>query len=504
MKPFFRNILMLVVAMSLTTTACDDGFAELNTNPNAAIEINPNFQFTWVQLRTSGERYENWRAALIYSSTMVQHLAALCGYWDGDKYTYNAGYSSSLFDRQYTQAIKEIQDLIVTLESGRAGDQTMLGMARIWRVVIFHRLTDLYGDIPYFEAGKGFLEGVDFPRFDPQQAIYEDMLKELGEAVAQIGNDGGFGNADLIYNGNTDKWRRLGNSLMLRLGMRLSEVDQVNAQKWVQQAIAGGLLEFGEDAFIPHTNGPEGINMNGIGEVLDLSAGSANETCPRLSATFINWMKAAGDPRLNVIATLPVNGGEHNGLPNGFDAMTINENPTGTELDDFSAVNQAIVRVSSPMMVITAAEVEFLQAEAAVRGWSSGDAQAHYEKGIRAAMKQWEHYDASLAISSAAVDAYIANNPFDAGQGLRQIGEQYWAATFLNEYEAFANWRRTGFPVLAPVNYPGNVTNGAIPRRLALPQSELGLNPNMQEALTRQGLGSDFSSHLQVPVWWDK
>lgn len=498
MYTYFRNILFVVVALMLTTTSCDEGFGELNTDPNAANEINPNFQFTWIQLRTSGERYENWRAGLIYSSMMIQHMSALCGYWAGDKYTYNAGYSSSLFDRQYTQAVVEIQDLVNTLESTEVGDQTMLGMARIWRVLIFHRLTDLYGDVPYSQAGKGFIEGVDFPEFDNQEDIYRDMLNELEEAVAQIGDSGGFGSADLLYGGDQGAWRRFGNSLMLRLGMRLSEVDAATAQEYVNKAIQGGTLQAGENAFIEHTVGPEGINRNGIGEVLDKSQGFGDD-CPRLSATLVNWMQSTDDPRLDVIGTLPVNGSEHNGLPNGLDAELINDNPTGTSLDDFSSVNQAIVSVASPMMFMTVAEAELLKAEAALRGWGASDAASHYEAGVRAAMNMWADYGQPIA--SGDIDAYIANNPFD--NTLESIGEQYWAATFLNEYEAFANWRRTGFPELTPVNYPGNVTGGTIPVRLALPQGELGTNPNMRAALDRQGLGTDFASHLTVPVWWD-
>jgi hypothetical protein len=498
MYTYFRNILFVVVALMLTTTSCDEGFGELNTDPNAANEINPNFQFTWIQLRTSGERYENWRAGLIYSSMMIQHMSALCGYWAGDKYTYNAGYSSSLFDRQYTQAVVEIQDLVNTLESTEVGDQTMLGMARIWRVLIFHRLTDLYGDVPYSQAGKGFIEGVDFPEFDNQEDIYRDMLNELEEAVAQIGDSGGFGSADLLYGGDQGAWRRFGNSLMLRLGMRLSEVDAATAQEYVNKAIQGGTLQAGENAFIEHTVGPEGINRNGIGEVLDKSQGFGDD-CPRLSATLVNWMQSTDDPRLDVIGTLPVNGSEHNGLPNGLDAELINDNPTGTSLDDFSSVNQAIVSVASPMMFMTVAEAELLKAEAALRGWGASDAASHYEAGVRAAMNMWADYGQPIA--SGDIDAYIANNPFD--NTMESIGEQYWAATFLNEYEAFANWRRTGYPELTPVNYPGNVTGGTIPVRLALPQGELGTNPNMRAALDRQGLGTDFASHLTVPVWWD-
>lgn len=491
------------MALVMVQVSCDNGFDELNVNPNAANEINPNFQFTYVQLTTSGERYENWRAVLIYSSTMIQHFATTCGYWNGDKYTYNAGYSSSLFDRNYTNCIKNIQDLLNTLQNQETPDQARIAMARIWRVLIFHRMTDMYGDIPYSEAGKGFLEGIDLPRFDPQSEIYPDMLKELGEAVTQLSGTG-FGSADIMYGGDLDKWRRFGNSLMLRLGMRLSEVDPAAAQSWVSKAIAGGLMASNaDDAFNTHTNGPEGINMNGIGQVLDLVNGSGGDDCPRLSKTLVDWMTATGDPRLEIIGVPPVNGGAINGMPNGLDATTILTNPNGTSADDFSRINPLIIRVSSPMMFMTYAESEFLVAEAIIRGWASGDAATHYANGVRAAMKMWAHYDASLTIDDAAIDTYLANNPYDGT--LKQIGWQFWAATILNEYEAFSNFRRTGFPDLVPVNYPGNVTNGQIPHRLAYPQSEAGVNPdNFNEALSRQGLGSDFSSHLSVPVWWDK
>lgn len=486
----------------LTYTSCDNGFEELNINPTAANEIDPNFQMSWVQLRTSGGRYENWRAGLIYSSMMIQHMSALCGYWTGDKYTYNSGYASSLFDRAYGEQVKDIQDLIATLQKGDVGDQTMLGMARIWRVVIFHRLTDLYGDIPYSEAGKGFLEGIDFPKYDQQSAIYADMLTELEQAIAQLGS-GGFGGADLIYGGDVDKWKRFGNSLMLRLGMRLSEVDAAAAEAWVSKAISGGVMTSNDDiAFLEHTNGPEGVNMNGIGEVLDKSNGFGDD-CPRLSATLVNWMQATGDPRLDILGELPADGsGVHNGLPNGLDETTIQDNPTGTTTDNFSRVNPMLVTVSSPMVFQTYAEVEFLLAEAAERGWSSGDAETHYNNGVRAAMQQYVIWDASLAVDDAAVDAYLAANAYDGE--LETIGWQYWAATFLNEYEAYSNWRRTGYPTLEPVNHPSNVTNGQIPLRLVYPQGELGLNPNFEEALNRQNLGSDFASMLSVPVWWDK
>ena len=503
MKFFKNKILLLVIAMLAIHSSCDDGFAEINTNPQSAINIDPNFQMTWVQLRTSGGRYENWRAGLIYSSMMIQHLAATCGYWSGDKYTFNGGYSSSLIDRAYTESVKDMQDLVNTLQAGEVGDPTMLGMARIWRVVIFQRLTDMYGDIPYFEAGKGALEGIDFPAYDSQEAIYMDMLKELEEGAAQIGS-GGFGGADLIYGGDAAQWKRFANSLMLRLSMRLSEVDPGTAQAWASKAIAGGVMASNaDDAFIQHTNGPAGINKNGIGEVLDKSNGFGDD-CPRLSATLVGMMEATGDPRLPIFGAPSENTGVIAGMPNGLDETTLPDNPTGTSTADFSRINPTIVSVASPMMFMTYAETELLLAEAAMRGWGASDAGSHFEAGLRAGVKMWEHYDASFAVDEAAVDAFVAANPFDAANGMEQIGNQYWLATFLNEYEAFSNWRRTGFPALTPVNYAGNVTNGQIPLRLATNPGEGSLNPNFEAAKTRQGLGSDFQSHMSVPVWWDK
>ncbi|MEM1320531.1 MAG: SusD/RagB family nutrient-binding outer membrane lipoprotein [Bacteroidota bacterium] len=504
MKSFTKYILLIAVVM-MVSTSCDDGFENLNVNPVTATSINPNFQFTWVQLRTSGGRYENWRAGLIYSSMMLQHMSALCGYWTGDKYTFNAGYASSLFDRAYPEQVKDMEDLLNTLRTSDAvGDPAMLSMARIWRVIIYHRLTDLYGDIPYSEAGQGFITGVDKPKYDTQESIYDDMLKELEEAVAGMGAEGGFGEADLIYAGDIDKWKRFGNSLMLRLAMRLSEVNPAKAQEWVGKAISGGVMNSSADnAFMEHTNGPEGVNRNGIGEVLDKSNGFGDD-CPRLSATLVDWMLSTGDPRLNILGVVPeIGDGTHKGLPPGLDETTIKANLPDTTINHFSRINPDIVKVESPMVFMTYAETEFLLAEAALRGWHSGVAADHYDTGVRAAMKLYEIYDPSMTVDDADIDTYLSNNPFDGTQ--EAIGWQYWTATFLNEYESFANWRRTGFPNLTPVNYDGNVTNGTIPVRMAYPQSEIGVNgDNFEEARMRQGLPENFASMLTVPVWWDQ
>lgn len=139
-----------------------------------------------------------------------------------------------------------------------------------------------------------------------------------------------------------------------------------------------------------------------------------------------------------------------------------------------------------------------------MRNWISGDAAAYYQTGVHSAMKNLSIYDQSAIISDAEIDTYLANNPFvgtqDTEAALEQINTQYWAATFLNGYEAFSNVRRSGYPKLVPVNYPDNETGGLFPRRLRYPEDEAVLNTeNYREAVSRQG-----TDNYITRLWWDK
>lgn len=488
--------------MSVLLVSCefDEGFAEMNINPTKAAQIDVNNKFASVFLRTSGGRYENWRASFIYSSQIIQHMSSTATYWTGNFYTLNEGYATSLFDRAYPEQVKEIEDIIYQLtEEGETG--TAMGIARIWRVFIYHRLTDLYGDIPYSEAGKGYIEGILKPKYDPQQEIYASMLAELEAAIGQIGADT-LGTSDLIFQGDTNKWKKFGNSLMLRLAMRMTKVDAAGAQAWATKAVNGGTMDSNDDiCFIQHTAGPDGINRNGHGEVFTADGNM------RMSKVFIEFLQ--DDPRLPILAARRSDGStalaDLIGMPNGLTSGAL-EAKYGTQSDIYAEPNRAVVGgEDTPMVFQTYAEVEFLKAEMATRGWISSDAKTHYENGVKAAMQMLSMlYANAAAISDAEVDAYLQAKPFDAANAMKMIHEQYWAATFLNEYEAFANWRRTGFPELLPFGgeavYDGNVTGGTIPRRLIYPNGESSTNPeSFEAAISRQG-PNEFTTR----VWWDK
>ncbi len=475
--------------------ACDDGFEELNVNPTKPSQVAASNKLTAIIKFISSERYDNWRAGMIYQSTMMQHISTTAGYWSGDKYTWNRGYASSLLDRYYGNAIKSIEDLQFQLEEENAPDE-MKAIVRILRVFAYSRLTDLYGDVPYSEAGKAVLEGIFLPKYDAQSEIYPDLLKELEESAAALGTGTSeFGSADVVYAGDQAKWKKLANSLMLRLGLRLIKVDPTASQAWATKAIAGGVMTSNEDIFyLQH----DADNKNGIGEVFTADSN------PRMSKTFIDFLQVGADPRLPILAARRSDGSTASadliGFPNGLDSPMLLELTGEDNTDAYAEPNRSIITSeTAPMIFQTYAEVEFMLAEANVRWGLAGDAESHYNNGVTAAMKHLSLYGEDAIIADDDITDYLTANPYDSANAIEQINTQYWAATFLNEYETFSNWRRSGFPILTPVNYPGNVTNGTIPRRLTYSENEQSTNPdNYAAAIAIQG-----PDVLTTRVWWD-
>jgi hypothetical protein len=489
-----KKILLTFFALSLVLSSCKfgEGFEEMNVDPNKASQLDVTNKFANAVLNTSGSRYENWRASLIYQSTMIQHLSSTASYWSGDKYFRSDQYANALWDRYYPTNIKQLEDIKAQLISEENSGSEM-GMTRILRVFAFTRLTDIYGDIPYSEAGQGYTNGILKPKYDAQQDIYMDMLKELEEAVAQIGSSTTMGSSDLIFQGNTVKWKAWGNSMMLRLAMRLTKADSATAKAWAEKAVAAGTMTSNDHiAMVQHTDGPASINKNGHGEVWQADGNA------RMSKTFMDWMK--DDPRLTVLAQRTSDGSnavaDLIGMPNGSDGNSVPDSSI------YASLHDNLKGTDVPMVFHSYAEVRFLKAEMAFRGWSvPGDAKTHYEAGVKAAMQMLGTiYPKTTDITDAQVADYLAAKPYDASKGWEMISEQYWAATLLNEYESYNNWRRTGYPTLTPINYDGNVTGGTIPRRLIYPVSEQATNgENYGAAVARQG-----ADNFTTRIWWDK
>ena len=520
MKKIKFTILASILGIFILTTGCDnDVLADINVDPNSSPEINLEFLLARGTLRITNDAGMWIRSNHIYASNMIQHNADVSSFPQGDKYFYNPGYSAAMWDAYYGDAIKQLTNVVDNTE-GDADRVNLYAMALTMRTYILFRLTDMYGDLPYQQAGRGLVGQQNwFPSYDTQDAIYGFIVDDLREARSLFtSSSNNIGNQDLLYGGNTVLWKKFINSLLLRVGMRLTKVDAARAQAIFEEAAndSNGLISsLEEDAYIVHTLGT-GDNNNGISRPLSQSEQYANGLRP--SATFMNWMETNNDPRLTIISggtgdpfdesTWDTN--EHIGLPNGLDGNTaptwaINEgiiaNETEYTINIVSFINPKIYDLDDPAYLLSYGEVRLNLAEAVLRGWNvPGTATEHFEAGVRAAINKWEEFDATLAVPAGDIDTYLAGIDFaNATNQMELIGEQYWAAQYFDDIEAWYNWRRTGYPALTPVNYPTNETGGTIPRRMRYPESEISGNPDSYDAAI-QNQGADL---LTTRVWWD-
>jgi hypothetical protein len=309
---------------------------------------------------------------------------------------------------------------------------------------------------------------------------------------------------------------------MLRLAMRVSNVDREMADTYVTKAVAGGVMTNNEDnVWVPMAVSPDkSINQNGISIFFQPGDGDLNSF---LSKTLIDWLMGADkssvaddDPRLMIlsggIAEWSINGwtpypggGEplnQVGLPNGLDQPMLDALYGHPVIDYqiFSRINMKLLDFDEPYQLMNAAESQFLLAEAILRGIGtgiSGTAEQHYNDGVKLAMQMYTKYDDSFTVSDAAVNQYLATYRFGVTRpALEMIGEQLWVSKFMNWWDAWSDWRRTGYPVLVPVNYPSNVTDGQIPTKLIVPPGEAATNPNYEAGATQP-------DKYTGKVWWD-
>lgn len=519
MKRLRYLILPFVVLFSLA--ACDDfstSLTDLNKNPDAYEEVIPGYLFTNSQL--VGVAYNFTDGAdgqhYIVAQAMQQFATHSEVRGTGDKYfnesmarSHWAVYNTALADNERViQKVKDDPQLV-----------NMLSAARIWKVYLFHIVTDIHGDVPYFEALKS-IDGLLRPKYDTQEAIYGDLLKELEEAIAAFNPAlPTFGTSDLFYGGDTVKWKKFGYSMMLRLGMRLTGVRPELAETWVKKAIAGGVIQQDDeiarvqyqDGQVLHSRNPK-VNDLLIQDYQNPQAGVSNTQGGKYAKTFIDHLKTTGDPRLNVVSVVWVRNSDGPGFHYDTTSAIQRGMQNGAifgEPADFGTYSEphpnTVLNYASPVLTFTNAEGNLLLAEAAIRGWyTGGNAKTAYENAVRAGMRHWALFGEEGVISSEKIEAYLRRNPFrESGsfeEKLEQISTQKWVSLMLDNYEIWANWRRTDYPKLVPTNYPGNITGGTIPRRLIIPDSELDLNEeNFIEALERQHVGNLLTS----TVWWD-
>lgn len=524
MKKILNKYIFVIAAIVITMfmTSCEkNALTDLNKNPNQIEFVIPEYSFTAAVLESYPPlSYAALSQGLQYFSTYKEVPAG------GDKF-YNFNGTAGVFDI-YNNQMNRLMQLKTQIEGPENVNKR--AACEILRILAFHRVTDMMGDLPYSEAMKGN-EALK-PKYDTQKTIYLAMLSELDAALQSMDDTkpNVYGNADPYFKGNIAKWKKFGYTLMMRLGMRMSEVGPELAKSWVEKAAVGGLMtEFADIAYIKYANITGQMNPR-VSSMISgdyASPGGDNVEGGKWSATFIDQLKNTQDPRLPVLSVVWVPTGTSytaNNTPaaqRGMISGSINTKPG--DFDTYSEPSLLYIDRGSPIVTMEPAEAYLLLAEAGIRGWNVGiTAEDAYNKAVRAAMDRWALWPNVAPhtgiIPTSAVDNYLALNPFlSAGtfeEKLEQISTQKWVSMLGNEYEVWSNWRRVKYPVFNyanwtntsgdKVSYPGNVTAGQMWRRFSLPISERNVNPdNYYEAIERQGFTEETVDLLQGRMWWD-
>lgn len=494
--------------------ACDAGFDEINTNKVNPTSLSPDFVMNKAIMDATYTQGTETLQMLNYHFGIVQQIITPYGSsLAGANYNqFVAANITQLWQIYYRNVVKQVVD-VLEVTRGVESRHNLHQMARIWKAYAFMIIADNHGDIPYSEAGKGYLEEIISPKYDTQQSVYQDLLKELEEASAALDASKDRVPNEILYGGDIAKWKKFGYSLLFRAAMRLSKIDPATAQSFVTKAVSGGLIASNADNAVTRHSA---LYNNWVSNHL----AAREKTNYYLTEPFVNYLKENNDPRLRVFAVRHVGAtsgtdqtvarqssapAQQIGMPMGYDDVSIRTTFAAkgvVSLWDYTQANfNTVLQLDAPEFHVTHAQTQLLLAEAAHRGWVSGSAASYFEAGIRAALAQVASYGTASAIPASEIDPYVAAHPLRAGRELEDINTQYWVASFLCGPELFANFRRSGYPALEKNPYPGSELQGEdFIRRIPYPDSEIVVNQtNLNEAIARQGPNT-----LSTRVWWDK
>ena len=523
--------ILITLLSAITISSCTSGFEEMNKDPMAVNEISPSLSLPNMQYHGFHIVYGDYqRAALLYSFLYCQYLANTSSSFTSGNYVFNTSWAErGLWTPYYQQMVKRIREIEPTLENHPEYND-MYQIMRINLAISTIRMTDTFGDIPYFKAGRG----ETLIPYDSQKDIYYDVFRELTEAVTELkqkkSNQLQYNTEDLIYQGDVDKWIKLANSLRLRAAMRLSFIDPDKAKAEGEAALKESLIASNSDnagVTPPQPNRWANPLLRSL--VVDES---------RASKTMVDMLTSYGtvtDPRLTLILSQSgawVKGEadalQYRGVPNGLPVTDLSlpeyDNSHNSCIWGYmwgydwnsAAKGSNVAKPNTdanftPLGLMNYSEVCFLKAEAALRGWQgAGDAQANYEEGIRASFEEMRALAPEGSYSTTDDNTYITtgqvawNNADDFEIKLEKIITQKWIGIYPNSEEAWAEFRRTGYPKLNPVKQSLeptiNPANNEFIKKLRYVDNELS---NNKEYATDPTLNGGKGDGLSVRVWWD-
>lgn len=478
MKHITKYLLTLFL-FSLGVTSCTEDFEKMNIDPNNPTAVPAENLLTQAQFSLSNLM---WSRALNFNfgMLMVQHFSQ-SEYAEATRFNQNPSNFDGIWNTFYANGMNDLQVAMqITAananlnEAQRNNHIAVLEILRVWS---FQNVTDIWVNVPYSQS----FNPAEFsnPQYDKQQDIYAGLVSEIDAALSKITvASSGFTSGDIYYGGNMEKWRRFGNSLKVRIGMRMADVEQATAKRLVSEAFAAGVISSYDEGFhFPFQADQRLANPFFV----DNTIGNRDDFT--LSDVLVNAMKARNDPRIPAFANPNVSG-QFVGLPFG-----LTDGETFALQGTASRPSTRLRSATARGYLMTHAEMKFFEAEAIQREFISGNAAEAYNAAVAASMTQWGITD------QAAVNFYLAQpiNVYDAANWKNSIGMQKWIALYGNGIEAWSEWRRLDVPMLA---VPAAAVRTSIPVRAFYPAVELGNNPT---SVANAG----FENEMNIKPWWD-
>ncbi|MEO8535538.1 MAG: SusD/RagB family nutrient-binding outer membrane lipoprotein [Flavobacterium sp.] len=515
----------VVMSMLSVFSSCTQDFDEINTNKNTLTEdqldqtlAGPAFASALYAGIHNGsysspgvDDQGTWGIATgILPSTFTQYLS--CGYGT-ERNAFVNGYEGRGWLRFYTVAVPALNNAIKASQ----GNADALAVLKIWKVFMYNQMTDAYGPIPYTEAGNN-KEKVPY---DSVEFIYTDFFKLLDEANATLNATsattvGTLQPNDRIYAGNVQNWKRFGNSLRLRLALRISDVDAAKGKAQAEAAVAAGVIETNEQSATFKVSNITPNNMNMI----------VNAWGYYMTASMESLLVGYDDPRLAKWFS-PIDTGVYQGRPVGALQGQFGTTKFSMFNNDVlgSGANGSLSETKN-IEVFMASENYLSRAEGALNGWNmGGTAKSLYEQGITLSLRQWGITDANtiadyisgtsapsipnvatayptLGLQNVPVTLPVAWDASVANQRT-QIAVQKYLAIFPESWEAWADLRRSDAKVIYPILNTDNVEAGvgkSLMKRVIFVTNEYSSNREaVTDAITKLG-GPDSGG---TKLWWD-
>ncbi|HCN51436.1 MAG TPA: SusD/RagB family nutrient-binding outer membrane lipoprotein [Chryseobacterium sp.] len=473
------TILGSFLMMLLVGCTSDD----VNTDPHVAYSMSPEPLITYAEKELSDY--------MTTPSVNENNFRLIMQYWQETTYVSESNYnftarnvSNTVWADNYVnvlnnlnkakELIEQYQPVPSEVNTWPAKKKNQLAIIDILSVYTFQTLADTFGDIPYSQA----INQAQFPLpvYDDDAKIYENLITRLKVDINNLEEGkGAFGNGDILYGGDIGKWKKFGNSLLLKLGITISDVNSTLAQSTINTAIANGLItdesQNGVFRYLPAM-----FNFNPLFEELVITG--RNDFFG--GKPFIDYLNAASDPR--VAQYFQDVKGEYIGQTIG----------AGGNFSDFSAAGIFAYTPTTPGNLITYTEVAFYLAEAAARFGIGGNPETLYKNAVQISFKEW-------GLTSQEAQDYLVMNPYNAANWKKSIGEQAWVAMYNQPVVSWNFYRRLDYPALqAPSTAIANA-DGKVPVRLQYPGLEATTNgTNYAKAST--AIGGD---KLTTKVFWD-